>query len=749
MQLEMSNLSDMGCGDVYSATEFERSGLSQTCRIIPSRWVTADKGSGVVRARIVLKDVAKGSDSARALGISSPTPSSDALCLLLGIAGGRGWPIATGDVSSAFMCTPLRKRNIVAKLPMSVSSMGGEPVFLHLARALNGLRSASQEWVVFLSSIVDVLGLSTCSLEPCLFSGILPMGQPCLILVYVDDLIVTAPTCEALDFVFEKVGKEVKLKRTGTVGSSGQVRFLGRNISRQKGESSVLVSLPEDYLNDTFEDYKIKSSSKCPPDLTQYLDKENGSELSPEAYSRLRSALGKVSWLAQTRQDLRAFVGYLATQQSKPTGNTEDAMRALLRYLKSDMRIALRLPCNSEILEAKGVQGPHLVAFSDASHAPLKTTGRRGVTGGVVTFQGATLKTMSRHQQLVSLSSMEAELHAMQSVAQEVKSIGKVVGRILRCIKEVGDSDFPEDLIPAILFTDSESSLKLLKNMDIPRKSRHLEIRLEWIKEQVSRGLLVLEFRKGSRNPSDLLTKCLGTATFGFHRSSLGFEVFEGFINSLVKTGKGLVIIEICCSRNSAMSRAAKRLGVHYVGIAERMESKAVYDELLRYLDSLRPVKVFVHVSSPCTSGSPLRHLSSKGGVSQADVEWFDLFPKVKDYLRIGDQTSFELPWRNEIWGHSITKQTLKTAKHIYEVPVHLCATGFVAKNGKPVGKILGFTTSSRLLMMKLRKFYGSCNCKVPHAGILDVNWTETAIYNDELATTLVKGMIESLKRET
>ena len=271
------------------------------------------------------------------------------------------------------------------------------------------------------------------------------------------------------------------------------------------------------------------------------------------------------------------------------------------------------------------------------------------MTGGVITFQGATLKTIRTHQQLVSLSSMEAELHALQSVAQEVKSIGKVVGRVLRCIKEVGDSDFPEDLVPAILFTDSESSLKLLKNMDVPRKSRHLESRLEWLKEQVSRGLLVLEFRKGTRNPSDLLTKCLGTATFGFHRSSLGFEVFEGLINGLVKTGKGLVIVEVCCSRDSAMSRAAKRLGAHYVGIAERLESRAVLDELLRYLDSLRPVKVFVHASSPCTSGSPLRHLSSKGGVSQADVNWF-VFPKVEDYLRIGDQTSFELPWKNEIW---------------------------------------------------------------------------------------------------
>ena len=316
-------------------------------------------------------------------------------------------------------------------------------------------------------------------------------------------------------------------------------------------------------------------------------------------------------------------------------------MRALLRYLKSDMRIALRLPCNSEILEAKGVQGSHLVAFSDASHAPLRTTGRRGVTGGVVTFQGATLKTMSRHQQLVSLSSMEAELHALQSVAQEVKSIGKVVGRVLRCIKEVSDSDFPEGLIPAVLFTDSESSLKLLKNMDVPRKSRHLEIRLESLKEQVSRGLYLFW------NLGKVLVTLLTSLQNVWGRLLLvstdrvwGSRFLRDLSTAWFKTGNGLVIVEVCCSRDSAMSRAAKRLGVHYVGIAERIESKAIYDELLRYLDSLRPVKVFVHVSSPCTSGSPLRHLSSKGGVSQADVNWFDLFPKVKDYLRIGDQTS-------------------------------------------------------------------------------------------------------------
>ena len=57
-----------------------------------------------------------------------------------------------------------------------------------------------------------------------------------------------------------------------------------------------------------------------------------------------------------------------------------------------------------------------------------------------------------------------------------------------------------------------------------------------------------------------------------------------------------------------------------------------------------------------------------------------------------------------------VTKMA-ETAKRIYEVPVHLCATGFVAGNGKPVGKILGFTTSPAV-DDEIEKVYGSCPCR-------------------------------------
>ena len=61
---EMKNLEVMEAGDLYTQSEYEASGLGGTCRTIPSRWVTADKGKDdlgnpVVRSRIVLKDISK------------------------------------------------------------------------------------------------------------------------------------------------------------------------------------------------------------------------------------------------------------------------------------------------------------------------------------------------------------------------------------------------------------------------------------------------------------------------------------------------------------------------------------------------------------------------------------------------------------------------------------------------------------------------------------------------------------------
>ncbi len=81
MKTEIGTLDCMQCGDLM--TESEIGDLRKQCRVIPSRWVITRKNATLVRARIVLKDIAKGTESARSLGISSPAPSSEALFAML------------------------------------------------------------------------------------------------------------------------------------------------------------------------------------------------------------------------------------------------------------------------------------------------------------------------------------------------------------------------------------------------------------------------------------------------------------------------------------------------------------------------------------------------------------------------------------------------------------------------------------------------------------------------------------------
>ena len=47
------------------------------------------------------------------------------------------------------------------------------------------------------------------------------------------------------------------------------------------------------------------------------------------------------------------------------------------------------------------------------------SNGRKGISGGVVFCEGALVSSLARQQQSASLSSCEAELHALQMVAQE------------------------------------------------------------------------------------------------------------------------------------------------------------------------------------------------------------------------------------------------------------------------------------------------------------------------------------------
>ena len=262
---------------------------------------------------------------------------------------------------------------------------------------------------------------------------------------------------------------------------------------------------------------------------------------------------------------------------------------------------------------------------------------------------------------------------------------------------------------------------------------------------QINSGKLVVVFKRGTDNPADLLTKCLATSLYVIHRCSLGFETCDGPLASITKSFGSYILIEVCCQPNSALSQEAKKKGMSYIGINDNMEQPSVFRQVEKFIQEFGHPKVFVHVSSLCASGSPLRYLKGLKP-TDADFEWFAMFPWVSKYLALGHYSSFELPWRNSIWKHQLTIETLRKNKHDYHTMLHLCATGAKAKNGQSIGKVLGITSNSKQFVMTLSKAFGRCTCVDSHASMSEVDWSETAFYNNCMAKVMIRAALESLK---
>ena len=194
-------------------------------------------------------------------------------------------------------------------------------------------------------------------------------------------------------------------------------------MHRSVNDNSLTMGVDSKFLNTTFAEFNITKGSSSVPDVAGILDKamtdkNQMQDLSPSAYSRFRRALGKLLWMAQSRHDLKLYLSLIGSQQAKPNQG-ESAIRALLRFLFDDVGTCLRLPSPEyENLMIGPARHSILHSFSDASFAPYRFNGRKGISGGVVFCEGALVRSLARQQQSVSLSSCEAELYALQMVAQ-------------------------------------------------------------------------------------------------------------------------------------------------------------------------------------------------------------------------------------------------------------------------------------------------------------------------------------------
>ena len=133
--------------------------------------------------------------------------------------------------------------------------------------------------------------------------------------------------------------------------------------------------------------------------------------LEPEDVSLYRSVAMRAAYLSMDRPDIQCIRRELAKAMASPTQRHMTALKRLARYL----RVKPRLVQNFEYQEAVS----EIVCWANAGHAGCVRT-RKSTSGGVLMHGKHVLKTYSKGQAVIALSSAEAECYGVVSAASHL-----------------------------------------------------------------------------------------------------------------------------------------------------------------------------------------------------------------------------------------------------------------------------------------------------------------------------------------
>jgi histone deacetylase 1/2 len=214
-----------------------------------------------------------------------------------------------------------------------------------------------------------------------------------------------------------------------------------------------------------------------------------------------RQAISVLQYLTHTRPDLAFSVNKLSQYMSSPTLEHWKAIKRIFRYLQGTINHCLHIKPSTDL---------DIHGFSDADWAT--NVDDRKSTAGQCVFLGETLVSWSsRKQKVVSRSSTESEYRALADLAAEIAWIRSLLAEL----------KLPLPRKP-ILWCDNLSAKALASNPILHARSKHIEIDVHYIRDQVQQNEVVVAYVPTTDQISDCLTKPLSQTCFSQLREKLG-----------------------------------------------------------------------------------------------------------------------------------------------------------------------------------------------------------------------------------
>lgn len=206
------------------------------------------------------------------------------------------------------------------------------------------------------------------------------------------------------------------------------------------------------------------------------------------------SVVGSVMYaMVGTRPDVAYALGLVSRFMSKPGSVHWEALKWLLRYLRGSADLNLIYSKSDANLRVQGYTDSDFAGDLDR---------QRSTSGYVFTVGGNTVSWRSSIQPVVALSTTEAEYIALSEAIKEAIWIKGL-------LYEMG---FEQQKVS--VWCDSQSAVSLSKNKVFHERTKHMAVKYSFVKDIVEEGEIEVLKIHTSRNPADMLTKCIPVQKF-------------------------------------------------------------------------------------------------------------------------------------------------------------------------------------------------------------------------------------------
>ncbi|GAU32209.1 hypothetical protein TSUD_277890 [Trifolium subterraneum] len=367
----------------------------------------------------------------------------------------------------------------IAKHKARLVAKGQEDKVLKLNKALYGLKQVPRAWNKRIDDFLQHIGYSKCTVDHGIYIKGKNQNDLSLVCLHVDYLLITGSNKNEIEKIKAQMSEEFDMTDLRKLQY-----FLGLEFSNT---SKGLIVHQKKYVTDVLKRFNMMD---CNPANTPM---EIKLEIEP---------------------DISHSVGIVSRFMQKPKVTHLQAVKRIMMYLQGTFDYGILFP------KPTGHKG-NLIGFCDSDWCGDQVE-RKSTMGYVFKLFDSPISWSSKKQTVVALSTCEAEyISACYATCQGVWLLS-----LLKEMKMYQQDEFE-------LMVDNKSAISLAKNPVAHGRSKHIETKFHYLRNQVTKGKLKLAHCRTEIQVADILTKSLKIERFKDLREMLKVTSLE-YLNKRV-----------------------------------------------------------------------------------------------------------------------------------------------------------------------------------------------------------------------